>query len=149
MLFRPPLCEQNRGVQVQALADKSSLSGIRRAIRVQLQDAEASPSQSFDCLVAVTEACTNALLHGRGAGDARDPEVEWEITHACARFLIRDFAPHERAKSKTTPKDKEKRDGGYGLKMMRQLMDEVDIKFSPTGTTVALVKYFETQAARS
>lgn len=136
-------------MQVQALADKSSLSEIRRVIRAQLQEAEASPSQAFDCLVAVTEACTNALLHGRGAGDARDPEVEWEITHACARFIIRDFALHESSKSKPRAKDDEKRDGGYGLKMMRQLMDEVDIRFSPKGTTVALVKYFEPQAARS
>ena len=136
-------------MQVKSLSDKSSLSGIRKVIRVQLNEVGAPPSQSFDCLVAVTEACTNALLHGRGTGDAPPPEVEWEITHACARFVIRDFASPGQPKPEPTPREKEKRDGGYGLKMMRQLMDEVDVRFGAEGTTVALVKYFEAQAARS
>ena len=148
MLFRRVTNEQNRGVQVQALADKSSLSGIRKIIRSELKDAEAPASESFDCLVAVTEACTNALVHGRGESEAPDPEIGWEIDSACARFYIRDFAPQQTPSTKPAAKGEE-RDGGYGLKMMRQLMDEVDIRFSPEGTTVMLVKYFESENARN
>jgi serine/threonine-protein kinase RsbW len=131
------------------LADKSSLSGIRKLIRAELRDVDAPASESFDCLVAVTEACTNALLHGRGDGEGPDPEVSWEIDRGEARFTIRDFADHGSSKPTDRPRDKEDRDGGYGLKMMRQLMDNVDIRFSPRGTTVLLVKVLQPQAARN
>ncbi|HYI43890.1 MAG TPA: ATP-binding protein [Actinomycetota bacterium] len=135
-------------MQVHPLADKSSLSGIRKLIRAELRDVEAPASESFDCLVAVTEACTNALVHGRGDGGP-DPEISWEIDRGEARFTIRDFAAHGPSKPPDGPPDKEERDGGYGLKMMRQLMDNVDIRFSPQGTTVLLVKLLQPQAARN
>jgi anti-sigma regulatory factor (Ser/Thr protein kinase) len=135
-------------VPLHALADKSSLSGIRKLIRARLMEVSAPASESFDCLVAVTEACTNALVHGRGDKEAPDPQVSWEIDHEVARFNIKDFATFKETKTvdlqeRKDEKDaKEERDGGYGLKMMRQLMDEVDIQFNPGGTTVLLVKYF-------
>jgi anti-sigma regulatory factor (Ser/Thr protein kinase) len=99
-------------------------------------------------LVAVTEACTNALVHGHEEGRVPDPEIDWEISGSIARFRIRDFALSKGSKSGAGGGPAE-RDGGYGLKMMRQLMDEVDIQFETKGTTVILVKYFEPQAARS
>ncbi|MEA2447906.1 MAG: serine/threonine-protein kinase RsbW, partial [Actinomycetota bacterium] len=110
-------------------------------------EVDAPPSEAFDCMVAVTEACTNALLHGRGDAQAPEPQVGWEIEGGAARFMIRDFAK-EGSPGTLKPRPKEERDGGYGLKMMRQLMDEVDIQFSPTGTTVSLVKYFDRDGAR-
>ena len=136
-------------MHVHPLADKSNLSGIRKLIRAELREVEAPASESFDCLVAVTEACTNALVHGKGKGGGADPEVSWEIEQAEARFKIRDFAPQKRLDPTDRPQDPEERDGGYGLKMMRHLMDSVDIQFSPEGTTVLLVKVFEPNVARN
>jgi serine/threonine-protein kinase RsbW len=156
MRFREAPREQNRGVQVNPLAGRSSVSTIRQLIRAELNEAGAPSSLAFDCLVAVTEACSNALLHGWKEEGSRNPEIEWEIQDGVARFEIRDYAMHE-----TTPLDRkptppvqderpvDERDGGYGLKMMRQLMDEVDIRFSTTGTTVLLVKYLHPARARS
>jgi serine/threonine-protein kinase RsbW len=121
------------------LRDEASVSGARRLIRSELVQVGAPPTDAFDCLVAVTEACTNALLHGR-TPRGPDPEVEWEIGSKRAEFVIRDpGGPNDQDRS--TPA--EIRDGGYGLKMIRRLMDEVDIRFGADGgTTVLLVKYF-------
>ena len=140
----------------QPLAGRSSVSTIRQLIRSELNDAGAPSALSFDCLVAVTEACTNALLHGWKEEGARSPEIEWSIEEGVARFEIRDYAMHEatpldRGNREPVPDDRrnDERDGGYGLKMMRQLMDEVDIRFSTTGTTVLLVKYLHPAPAKS
>ena len=125
---------------MQTLADKSSLSGIRKQIRSELNSIGAPSGPAFDCLVAVTEACTNALLHGVDANGSPAPEISWSIDESCARFLIKDFSNKEGAERRDP--ESEPRDGGFGLPMMRKLMDTVDVHFSPSGTTVALEKRF-------
>ncbi len=140
-------------MRAQTLADKAGLSGIRKLIRSELSEAGAPPAHAFDCLVAVTEACTNALVHGKGETDSPDPEVLWEIDEECARFLIKDFSQKQKAIGSHPSTERERTlrkvravaegDGGFGLDMMRNLMDEVDIQFGPRGTTVSLTKHFD------
>ncbi|HEX2294333.1 MAG TPA: ATP-binding protein [Actinomycetota bacterium] len=134
--------------QGKPLSGKSSLSGIRRQIRADLNAAGADESLAFDCLVAVTEACSNALVHGqaRSPGSA-PPEVSWEITPTQARFEVIDFSTEEWSRtihpswdSDEIPDDMSRRIGGFGLDIMRGLMDDVDIHLSSGGTKVILVK---------
>ncbi len=135
-------------MQGRALSGKSSLSGIRRQIRADLNAVGADESLAFDCLVAVTEACSNALVHGqaRSPGSAA-PEISWEITPTQARFVIVDFSTEEWSRtvhpswdSDDVPDDMSRRFGGFGLEIMRGLMDDVDIHLSSRGTKVTLVK---------
>ena len=135
-------------MQGRALSGKSSLSGIRRQIRADLGAVEADESLAFDCLVAVTEACSNALVHGqaRSPGSAA-PEISWEITPNQARFVIVDFSTEQWSRtihpswdSDEIPDDMSRRFGGFGLEIMRGLMDDVDIHLSSGGTKVTLVK---------
>ena len=130
-------------VRKHPLADKASLSSIRKEIRAALSKAGADPSLSFDCLVAVTEACTNALVHGHRADDP-PPEILWEIDGHSARFYIQDYSTQEWSKTSHPSRDAEaeleERIGGFGLDLMRGLMDEVDIQMGSHGTTVCLVK---------
>lgn len=128
------------------LADKASLSGVRRAIRSDLNRAGVDPSLSFDCLVAVTEACTNALMHGHDDEDPF-PEIEWEIDGDAARFFVLDYSTQQWSRTSHPSWDgledldeTEDRVGGFGLDLMRGLMDEVEIRIGPDGTTVCLVK---------
>jgi anti-sigma regulatory factor (Ser/Thr protein kinase) len=133
-------------VNKRPLADKASLSAIRKAIRADLSKAKADPSLAFDCLVAITEACTNALLHGHSVDDPA-PEILWEVDGAAARFYIQDYSTQQWSKTSHPSRDAEaeleQRIGGYGLDLMRGLMDEVDIQMGPEGTTVCLVKSLE------
>jgi anti-sigma regulatory factor (Ser/Thr protein kinase) len=130
-------------VRKHPLADKASLSGVRKEIRADLTKVGADPSLSFDCLVAVTEACTNALVHGHRADDP-PPEILWEIDGHSARFYIQDYSTQEWSKTSHPSRDAEaefeERIGGFGLDLMRGLMDEVDIQIGSDGTTVCLVK---------
>lgn len=131
-------------MHIETLANEASLSSIRRLIRSELKEMGAPPSQAFDCLVAVTEACTNALQHGRNDPSSPDPRITWEIDSALARFQIQDYSNQQGAEPSTAELEKEPppRDGGYGLQMMRQLMDEVAIDFTSRGTTVSMSKRF-------
>lgn len=139
---------KDQGMQGRALSGKASLSGIRRQIRADLSAVDADESLAFDCLVAVTEACSNALVHGQGRSPgSAPPEISWEITKHQARFVIVDFSTEEWSRtvhpswdSDEIPDDMSRRIGGFGLDIMRGLMDDVDIELSSDGTTVTLVK---------
>jgi anti-sigma regulatory factor (Ser/Thr protein kinase) len=139
---------KDQGMQGRALTGKSSLSGIRRQIRADLSAAGADESLAFDCLVAVTEACSNALVHGQARSPGSpDPEVSWEITASQARFVVVDFSTEQWSRtvhpswdSDEIPDDMSRRIGGFGLDIMRGLMDDVDIHLSSRGTTVTMVK---------
>jgi anti-sigma regulatory factor (Ser/Thr protein kinase) len=144
-------------MQGRALSGKSSLSGIRRQIRADLSAVGADESLAFDCLVAVTEACSNALVHGqaRSPGSAA-PEISWEITQNQARFVVIDFSTEEWSRtvhpswdSDEIPDDMSRRIGGFGLDIMRGLMDDVDIDLSRDGTTVTMVKMLAPPAEKA
>lgn len=135
-------------MQCQALSGKASLSGIRRLIRADLGAVDADESLAFDCLVAVTEACSNALVHGQGRSPgSAEPEISWDITKNQARFVIVDFSTEEWSRtvhpswdSDEIPDDMSRRIGGFGIDIMKGLMDDVDIDLSSDGTTVTLTK---------
>ena len=135
-------------MQGRALSGKSSLSGIRRQIRTDLNAVGADESLAFDCLVAITEACSNALVHGQARSPGSPPpEISWEITRNHARFVVADFSTEEWSRtvhpswdSDEVPDDMSRRIGGFGLEIMRGLMDDVDIHLSSRGTRVTLVK---------
>ena len=132
------------------VVDKGSLSGVRRRLRSEFNRLEIDPSLSFDCLVAVTEACTNALVHGMQEGEANSPLVSWEIDRSAARFYVQDFSAQGWSMAAHPSggfvdrnlEDYERRIGGFGLPIMRQMMDEVDIEINPGGTTVVMTKHF-------
>lgn len=130
----------------RVIGDKASLSEIRRQVRAELNRVSADPSLSFDCLVALTEACTNALVHGQSDRESRPPEVGWDIDPTTAVFVVADYCPQQwKSKAvhpsrRTTTVELDERSGGFGLELMSALMDEVEISNGRDGTTVTLRK---------
>ncbi|CAN5683568.1 hypothetical protein BH18ACT15_BH18ACT15_01940 [soil metagenome] len=134
----------------RAVADRASLSGIRKRIRAELARAGADPSSSFDCLVAVTQACTNALsFRDNPSGHDQAPEIRWEIGHEEACFYVREPLTREwrameahpsRVSAQVAEGELERRSEGFELDLMRGLMDEVEIDVSESVTTVRLLK---------
>jgi anti-sigma regulatory factor (Ser/Thr protein kinase) len=140
----------------QTLTSRECLAVVRKAIRADLRSVGADPSLAFDCLVAVTEAATNALLHGVRPEDTQPPQVMWEIDGSQAVFQIQDYsteqwsrAMHPSRDSDPLEGDAESRVGGYGLQLMRELMDDVAITRGPLGTTVTLTKRLRAPVLRS
>ena len=122
--------------------DKASLSDIRHSMRGDLDRAGASEQVSFDCVVAVTEACTNALEYGMSTEErSRAPEVRWEIGAAIATFLVQDHSARRWSMAAHPSKGEDLlRDRGRGFEVMRGLMDEVDVQSLDGGTVVRLRK---------
>jgi anti-sigma regulatory factor (Ser/Thr protein kinase) len=119
------------------LIDEATLGRVRSALRQDLARAGVEASVAFDCLVAVTEACTNALVHGHGD---EVPRVSWRIKGTTALFLVEDHSTHRWAQVEGGNRGADARVGGFGLKLMERLMDSVDITIEDHGTTVELTK---------
>lgn len=105
-----------------------------------------SPDRIDEVRMAVVEACINALEHSRASdlevyvtfqvvGD-KDPEK--------LRIMVRDngigFSPDEQEEPTMADKLKSARKRGWGLKIIRGLMDEVEILSGTEGTTVVMSK---------
>lgn len=134
-------------MQTHSVADKASLSGLRRSIRAVLADAGVDPSAAFDCLVAVTEACTQALIHCKDEGD--EPAVSWRLDPGSIRFDVREAACTRAVSKATHPSGRYPRATGavdellgpdLPLALMRSLMDEVEVCEGPSGRIVSLTK---------
>lgn len=126
-----------------SLTDRSALGHLRREIRDDFDRVGADPSLVFECLVSVTEACTNALKHGQSDAESgdHDPQVTWTIEPESALFTVRDFSAR-RWSDRRKPIDLTRpAAGGYGIELMRKLMDEVSIEIDSEGTTVKLTKH--------
>jgi anti-sigma regulatory factor (Ser/Thr protein kinase) len=131
--------------QGHAIVDKASLSGIRRRVRAELHDRGAPPSASFDCLVALTETCTDALRHTEASSGDLPPEISWIIDDHEARFFVEDYsqprasmAAHPSRNAVTRSNDP--RMGGFGIDIVRRLMDDVQVSIEPGGTKISLLK---------
>jgi serine/threonine-protein kinase RsbW len=97
-------------------------------------------SDSVDVMIAFGEAVANAIRHGCGC----DPEQR--ITVKCIAFPGRlaidviDPGPGFTPSEVPAPSPKSILDGGMGIYIMRELMDEVEFLFDQ-GTTARLVKH--------
>jgi serine/threonine-protein kinase RsbW len=106
-----------------------------------------SPDRIDEVRMAVVEACINALEHSHASdrevyvtfqllGEEGDPDK--------LRIMVRDtgvgFSPDGVAEPTMEGKIKAVRKRGWGLKIIRGLMDEVEIVSGPDGTTVVMSK---------
>jgi serine/threonine-protein kinase RsbW len=105
-----------------------------------------SPDRIDEVRMAVVEACINALEHSRAAD--REVFVTFEVLGdkdpEKLRITVRDsgvgFSPEELTEPTIEEKLKSQRKRGWGLKIIRGLMDEVEIHSGSEGTTVVMSK---------
>jgi serine/threonine-protein kinase RsbW len=105
-----------------------------------------SPDRIDEVRMAVVEACINALEHSH----AEDGEVfvTFEVLGGreaeTLRITVRDhgigFSPEDLAEPTIEEKLKSRRKRGWGLKIIRGLMDDVEISSGEWGTTVVMSK---------
>ena len=86
--------------------------------------------EANDILVACSEACANAIVHAAHT-TAEDFEVSGTRSNGEISVVVRD---HGRWRDPDPARDS----GGYGLKLMEALMDEVQVTTEETGTEVRL-----------
>ena len=115
-----------------------SLRDIRLAVRRWLSAVGASPRVIADLLIAIGEACSNAIEHAYGPGSG-NVMVHLELQLPDVLATIRDTG-HWR------PPRQE--DGGRGTLYMRDCSDDLRIDHSPTGTNVVIRRRLSSAAFR-
>ena len=102
------------------------LLAVRARVRTHLQLSPLDPEQIEDVVLAVEEACTNAIRH---SGTSRDIEVSLTFEGADLFATVRDQGQGfdlSRFDPEVIPDLMA--DGGRGLFLMAQLMDELDLR---------------------
>lgn len=110
-------------------AEPEALAPLRGRLRSWLESHGAAEDEVFDIVVAVNEACSNAVEHPIGRSGS-DVGFEAELIGREVSIDIRDLGPWRPAGPHN--------DRGRGLEFMRALMENVDIARSPDGTHVRL-----------
>ena len=125
--------------QFEIAAHPQHASGARERVRGLAAQAGFPQVDLGDIEIAVGEAVTNAILYGSPSADSR-VAIRAGLTGLVFHVEIRDqgrgFDPsHVRAEEDTDAL------GGRGLRLMRALMDEVDLHYNGQGMIARLSKH--------
>src|SRR5262249_9715661 len=92
-----------------------------------------------DLKLAVTEACTNAILHGYGDGATGELVVRYRVGAGTVEIEIEDdgigFDPDDPAARETDVGGE-----GMGLMIIRSLTDSIEIESDQTGSRISFSK---------
>lgn len=117
-------------LELRLTSEPSSLAEVRRELRGWLDRGGVTSEEANDILVACSEACANAIVHATHA-TTEDFEVTGTRSNGEISVVVRD---HGRWRDPDPARDS----GGYGLKLMEALMDDVQVTTEETGTEVRL-----------
>ena len=113
---------------------------VRMAISCLANNAGFDVEAIEDIKVAVSEACTNAICHGKDKNCSY--EVSCELEKDKLIVSVADDAGGYDPSRYREPCLAVPKEGGLGLFIIRALMDEVDISTElGTGTKIKMVKY--------
>jgi len=127
LAFRPvPL--GGRPLHFRIPAEPRALAPLRHSLRRWLREIGAGPEETHEILVAIGEACANAIQHPYGAKDGVI-DLDLATEGGVADVTVRDGGNW---RSISPP------GGGHGLLLMRGMMDSVEVKSEAGGTAVRM-----------
>ncbi len=115
--------------EIDFSADAARLAEVRHALQDWLAEVPVDPDQAYDIVLAVGEACTNAVEHGHG-GDGGTIRVTAALAGTHVHTVVTDTGRW------TTPAPDTDRSRGRGLGIMRALSSEFEVSTSAAGTVV-------------
>ncbi len=128
---RVPLPSAATPLELDFPAEAVQLATVRHTLQQWLTDSGMATGPAYDVLLAVSEACTNAVEHGH-RGDGGVVRLRASISGDELRVTIADSGrwkpPDQRADSLR----------GRGMPLIRALIPEVDITTGDSGTVVDL-----------
>jgi serine/threonine-protein kinase RsbW len=97
-------------------------------------------AEAHELSLALNEACANAHAHAyEGRTDGRI-DLRVEAASDRVRLTIRDYGVPFDPKTYAPPDLKQAREGGYGVYLIRKLMDRVEYQSTAAGTCVVMDK---------
>jgi anti-anti-sigma factor len=115
-------------LRLQLPAEPQTVATLRRTVGQWATLSGVGDAEAYDLVLAVGEAVTNVVEHAYTSVGGQ-VEVEASIRQGLARVVI-----HDRGRWRPSRSD----EGGRGLLLMRELMDEVDVVTGPEGTEIRL-----------
>jgi serine/threonine-protein kinase RsbW len=125
-------------------ADLDGLATIREFAAQAGYDLGLDRQGVYDLQLAVDEACANVVLHAYG-GRGGEMEIAIEPAEGGVQVTIRDwgraFEPQAVPSPDIEASLEQRRLGGLGLYLMRQVMDQVDFTFdAKNGNRLTMIK---------
>ena len=125
--------------------EAAALRLVRDALRALARDASCvrfDAGELDEVEIAVHEACTNAIRHGR-RGDAGERfRVEMTPRHDALEIRVRDHGAPFDVDDVVAPAPEALREGGYGLSIIKSWMDEVTVSREDDGNVLRLVRRY-------
>jgi anti-sigma regulatory factor (Ser/Thr protein kinase) len=111
-------------------AESAQLAPVRATLRTWLSGCGLSHRTIQDVLVAVGEACANAVEHGHRNAPGQQIRLRAAATVSQLRLTVTDTGRWKAARPAANPRR------GHGIALMRALMQQVSIEPGAAGTTV-------------
>jgi serine/threonine-protein kinase RsbW len=121
-------------MELSVPASPSRLAELRRTARAYLRGV--SQEVADDVVLALSEAATNAVLHGSRAG--QPIQVHVQVNHGWVEASVLDHGPQPPPGLPAAADPGELRAGGRGLWLLHRLVDEVRLERVKRGTRVTL-----------
>lgn len=130
---------------IAVASDPARFRQARAWLAALAQRAGLDEGSTHDLLVAFSEACTNAHRHGYAG--RRDGRIEIDVRSEpeALEVRVRDFGRRFDPDDVPEPVFEDPGEGGYGLFLMRNLMDDVRFAAEGEGTEVVMTKRVPTR----
>jgi anti-sigma regulatory factor (Ser/Thr protein kinase) len=109
-------------------AEPRVLAPLRQTLRRWLRESDTDPQVADDILLACGEVCTNVIQHAYGAKEG-PLEISLDVRDGTAEVTIRDQGCWRPSSGMH---------GGYGLPLVQELMESVELTGGPDGTVVRM-----------
>lgn len=127
-------------IELRVPSKPEYVSIVRRLVTDLAHRISLSRSAVEDVQVAVSEACANVVCHAYPGSDTSPAEIVVRF-NARRDGLTMEVADMGDGFTEFTPSRNSERNGGFGLVLIRNLMDQVSLSSSPSqGTVVRMVK---------
>lgn len=134
---------QGEVVELEIPSAPEYVSIVRRAVEGIAQRMQFGEIQIQDLKVAVGEACTNAIKYGCPKDDLHNVGIRCEVQSDGLMVEIRNNTS-ECVSPRVPIQPDLGREGGLGLFLIRQLMDEVDFRWEDRTAIVKMLKRLDT-----
>ena len=123
-----------------------SLKAIGKFVTRAASKAGLDDKEIYQVELAVDEACSNIIEHAYGGETAGEIRCTCEVLEDRLQITLRDngasFDPQTVPEPEIDVPLFKRKKGGLGLYLIRQLMDEVGYRSSPSkGNTLEMIKY--------
>ena len=126
-------------------SDFANLPKVEQFTVSLCQKAKLNDDQSDNMAIAITELVNNAIIHANKQNPEKNVIIRVRYEKDCVVVAIIDEGPGFNPKEVANPTDPKNlwKQNGRGLFLVRNLIDEVEINPSSSGTEIILTEYIQ------